>query len=656
MLLKAKGPFGSLVDLEHATPGMVALPSHKFRVGDIVGLDEHVSGRQEKGKKTDAAKVTGKVSGVVYRVTDQTITLALKYDLPDELQDRCRLSKLANNITYERMKDAMTALKSRHFEPTSGLVRVLFGLQKPVFDKEVQGKLEFYDETLNEAQRAAVGLALGAQEIALVHGPPGTGKTYTCVEIIRQLVKRGERVLVCGPSNISVDNLVERLAKCRLDIVRVGHPARVLGSVLDHALEVRVRTSDEGQIVNDVRREMDKTLQDAQKAKSGTLKLKTRERTVVDTIIRNAKVVLSTLNGAASKTLMHEEFDTVLIDEATQALEAESWIAILKGKRLILAGDHLQLPPTVKSKDATRKKANVKGKAGKGGSAKTKAEPTEKGSTPSTKSATTAPASSKDVFVPSLEFTLFDRLLKVYGDGVKKLLNVQYRMNEMIMRFPSDELYNGKLIAHDSVQDRLLTDLKGVASDGKHRISLAVRRVIPGSKNPIMNKTTENTTIPLLMIDTSGCDMRETAESDDAVGDLGGESRYNQGEADLVCEHIDKLVGAGVSDADIAVISPYNAQVNLLRLALKEKYPNLEIGSVDGFQGREKEAIVLTLVRSNDDGEVGFLSEKRRLNVALTRARRHLCLITDGATVREGGGFLERMCEFFEENGEVRVP
>ncbi|KAL2920015.1 Vacuolar protein sorting-associated protein 41 [Polyrhizophydium stewartii] len=647
-----------LVDLEPGASGANALPPHKFRVGDIVALDEQVSSGRGAGaasKKRAAAAGSSapskdgdeavSVSGVVYRVTDSVVTIAFKDDLPDKLPDKCRLSKLANNITYERMSEAMKALsaaadvasavgtgeqanmsgpaKAVQFE-TRLLVQALFGQVAPSFDRSLATEsISWFDGGLNDSQRDAVRFALSSRHVALIHGPPGTGKTYTCVELVRQLVKRGERVLVCGPSNISVDNLVERLAKCKLDIVRVGHPARVLDQVLQHALDVRVRSSDEGKIVNDVRREVDKTLQSISKSRNKAERrqmyqdvkalrgeLRAREKTVVETIMRNAQVVLSTLNGAASRMLAHESFDTVLIDEATQALEAECWIAILKGKRLVLAGDHLQLPPTVISVNSSSKVSGGK----------------------KPKSKSSGPKSS----LPSLEYTLFDRLLDLHGTSIKRLLNVQYRMNERIMKFSSDELYEGKLVAHESVKDRLLTDIDGI-------------------------EHTDDTTIPLLLVDTSGQEMHEMLEADDNAAsgrgsDLGGDSKLNRGEAEIVARHVNALVKAGVPATEIAVITPYNAQVNLLQAMLKETFPGLEIGSVDGFQGREKDAVVISLVRSNDEGEIGFLSDKRRMNVALTRARRHLFVVGDGDCVGQRSSFLKRMFAYFEDSGEVRFP
>lgn len=400
------------------------LPPHRFRAGDVVGLDAGAAEAKAKIAKAGKSGNLFEVTAVVARVSEKTITIALNEDQPDDIFDGpVRLFKLANNISFERMEKAIADLRAidaaeglSRGEGSRSLFKVLFGLEKPVFNQIPVETIKFFDPSLNESQKRAVALSLGAQSVALIHGPPGTGKTYTVVELIRQLATpkekggRGERVLVCGPSNISVDNLVERLGPTKLSIVRVGNVVRVLPTVLSHSLDVRIRSSDEGRLVNDVRADIDKTLKTATTSKSRVdrreafknlkdlrKELRVREENVVKGIVRNANVVLSTLNGAASRNLRNLEFDTVIIDEAAQALEAECWIAILKAKRVILAGDHLQLPPTVKSR----------GQPGSKGSKNSKA---------------TDPICKMILAGGGLEFTLFDRLIKMYGSTAKQLV------------------------------------------------------------------------------------------------------------------------------------------------------------------------------------------------------------------------------------------
>ena len=310
-----------------------------------------------------------------------------------------------------------------------------------------------------------------------------------------------------------------------------------------------------------------------------------------------AQVVLATLHGAGGHQLRGERFDVVVIDEGAQALEAQCWIPLLLCAgvaKLVLAGDHLQLPPTVRS---------------------TAPPP-----------AVAQPADARLRIPTALADTLFARLLRLHGPAVKRLLTTQYRMHEAIMRFPSAHLYGGQLVADASVARHLLRDLAGVAD-------------------------TDDTAAPVVFLDTQGGDFPEAAAAADA-----GSSQENALEAALAVRHVRALLAAGVRADDIAVITPYNGQLALLVAALREDHPALELGSVDGFQGREKEAVVLSLVRSNDAREAGFLRDGRRLNVAMTRARRHLCVVGDSETVKHAGGFLQGWVKWVEEGGEVRYP
>lgn len=399
-----------------------------------------------------------------------------------------------------------------------------------------------------------------------------------------------------------MDNIVERLSPHKVPIVRLGHPARLLPSVLNHSLDVLTQTSDAAEIVKDVRKEMDSKQASIRKTKSGKERrliygdlrelrkeYREREKKCIGDLVGGSKVVLATLHGAGGFQLRKEDFDVVVIDEASQALEAQCWVPLLAAKKVVLAGDHLQLPPTIKSLNSkTKAKKKAKEKRGDG--------------------------EEEIIEGMTLETTLFDRLLAMHGEGIKRMLTTQYRMHESIMRFPSDELYEGKLIAAEGVKDRLLKDL------------------------PYEVHETEDTSEPLVFWDTQGGDFPERTEEEGASKKgrgLMSESKSNEMEAALVKLHVQNLVDAGVKPEDIAVVTPYNAQLALMSGPLKEAFPGIELGSVDGFQGREKEAVIVTLVRSNTEGEVGFLSDKRRLNVAMTRPKRHLCIIGDSETVRK---------------------
>lgn len=426
------------------------------------------------------------------------------------------------------MNQTMGKMEAMSEAEHSSFMRVLFGLSSPSpvpdnlsSDPDV-GKIEWFDPTLNESQMDAIRFALASREIALIHGPPGTGKTHTLIELILQMIKRGLRILVCGPSNISVDNIVERLSPHKVPIVRLGHPARLLPSVLNHSLDVLTRTSEAGQIVKDVRDEMDAKQASIKKTKSGRERkaiygdlkglrkeYRERERGCISNLVKGSKVVLATLHGAGGFQLKNDEFDVVIIDEASQALEAQCWVPLLYAKKAVCAGDHLQLPPTIKSLNS-----------------KTKAKPKDGEKGP--KGAT-------------LETTLFDRLLALHGSSIKRMLTTQYRMHERIMRFPSDELYESKLIAADAVKDRLLKDL------------------------PYEVEANDDTTEPLIFIDTQGGDFPEKEEEEESAkstkASLFGESKSNEMEAALVKQHVRSLVNSGIKAEDIAVVTPYNAQV-----------------------------------------------------------------------------------------------
>jgi len=367
------------------------------------------------------------------------------------------------------------------------------------------------------------------------------------------------------------------------------------------------KTSDAGNIVNDVRKEMDDKMASVKKTKSGKERYniwrqvgdlrkeyRNREKKCVQDLMKGSKVVLATLHGSGGFHVFREKFDVVIIDEAGQALEAQCWVPLLTASKCVLAGDHLQLPPTIKSNDVK--------------------------------------ISSK------LQITLFDRLLLLHEPtAIKRMLTIQYRMHEVIMRYPSDALYGGLLMADDSVKSRLLTDLEDV-------------------------EDTDDTREPLVFYDTQGGAFPEKAEEDTSEMKKGhiamalGESKSNEMEAALCSFHVNKLVAAGVKPENIAVITPYNAQLASLSHGLKEKYPGIELGSVDGFQGREKDAVVISLVRSNPEHVVGFLGEKRRLNVAMTRPKRHLCVIGDSETISQGNSFLKNWMAHLEEHADLRYP
>nr|XP_026252347.1 DNA-binding protein SMUBP-2 [Urocitellus parryii] len=575
-----------LVTLEPRRGGSAGvLPSNSFTSGDIVGL----YGAAHEGGQL--------ASGILTRITQKSVTVA--FDESQDLQldlDRessYRLLKLANDVTYKRLKAALVALKKFHSGPASPLIELIFHGSAPSPAGDI-GPLVLFNATLDPSQKEAVLFALSQKELAIIHGPPGTGKTTTLVEIILQAVKQGLKVLCCAPSNIAVDNLVERLARWKQRILRLGHPARLLESIQQHSLDAVLAQSDSTQIVADIRKDIDRILvknrKTQDKRERGNFwneikllrkELKQREEAAMVESLTQASVVLATNTGASAdgplKLLPESYFDVVVIDECAQALEASCWIPLLKARKCILAGDHKQLPPTIVSHKAAQ---------------------------------------------AGLSRSLMERLAEEQGASAVRMLTVQYRMHQAIMGWASEVMYGGQLDAHPSVAGHLLRDLPGVAA-------------------------TEETGIPLLLVDTAGCGLLELEDDDE-------QSRGNPGEVRLVTLHVQALVDAGVQAGDIAVITPYNLQVDLLRQSLAPRHPGLEIRSVDGFQGREKEAVVLSLVRSNRKGEVGFLAEDRRINVAVTRARRHVAVVCDSRTVHNHA-FLKTLVDYFTEHGEVRT-
>ncbi|KAM5531065.1 hypothetical protein V8D89_015285 [Ganoderma adspersum] len=717
----------TLVELErptayHSSP---LFPPHTLRPGDLARIEEHTSGaavskKATKAKKpgsTDKGKNDG-VEGVVVKVSDARIVVAV--DPPEtggedlDLPDRCRVVKLANSVTYDRMDKALNQLeklllpnsdaKEVKFLPNmTPLVRVLMGMQSPS-DKVQVKDLKFFDQSLNPSQQEAIRFALGSPEVACIHGPPGTGKTHTLIELIRQLTAvtpsnpKPLRLLVCGASNLSVDNILERLLALpasedgkKLKVTRVGHPARVMNreDVIEATLEVKASRSDQAVLAKDVKNELEAALDVLSgkgkgakgKAPRGlerkkmweevrTLRKEYRQREggVVENVLSESQVVLATCHSSGGRQVRSQDFDIVIIDEATQALEAVCWIPIFKAQKLILAGDPMQLPPTIISLDkgkAAKKapspptsKPSVKSGAKKSAAAVTDqqkapeveaesgdehahsdedegdpelaADPEE-----SLKSTPRNPrkAGSKAVLYPprTLETTLFERLEKIYGPGIKRMLTVQYRMHSHIASFPSKVMYHSRLKSHSTVEAHLLHDLPNTKADSEDE-----EKEILGT--------------PVVFYDTAGCEYFERLEGD---GDEG--SRCNENEASVVKMWVDQLAGAQVLPSQIAVITPYQAQVTLLTSLLRPIYgPELEIGTVDGMQGREKEAVIISLVRSNEKREVGFLKDKRRLNVAMTRARRHLCVIGDSSTVQHGSPFLKKWMAWLEANADVR--
>ncbi|KAG5519681.1 hypothetical protein PMAC_001837 [Pneumocystis sp. 'macacae'] len=561
------------------TPGTcstIRMYSHKFHIGDLVRIKEY-SAQKGKTYKKNKDFEESTFEALVLVIKDIKITLSLNKNdenLPSSSK-KYWIVKLANNYIFKRMSDTITRLKEMKDEEMTLLTKILLGREKPSLpwrkdekDSPISDFLLF-DNTLNNEQKKAVEFALASKEITIIHGPPGTGKTSTLIEIIRQFVFRNKRLLVCGPSNISVDNIVERLSKYKIPLIRIGRPERLLPHILSHSLDIVIKTSNQGKIIQDLRKEINDALKKIGKAQYEERKAiynevkilrkeyKEREKKCINDIIKQSIIVLTTLHGAGEKYLYNEKFH-------------QSWIPLINAEKVILAGDHLQLSPIVKAK---------------------------------------LDNNSERIVTTSL----LERILKTHGNNIKCLLEIQYRMHKNICKFPSDELYKGKLVPDKSVENRLLKDLDGV-------------------------NDTEETRESLVFYNTQGTYMYESTEKGEHMNTF-SESKSNQMEASLVNEYIIKLLNAGVKQEDIAVITPYSAQVSLLLEVLKGNYPQIEINTIDGFQGREKEAIIFSLVR-----------------MAITRPKRHLCIIGDSQTIERNGGFLKRWMQHLECNSDLRYP
>ena len=434
---------------------------------------------------------------------------------------------------------------------------------------------------LNQTQEDAVNMVLRAKDVAIVHGPPGTGKTTTLVEAIRETLMRENQVLVCAQSNMAVDWISEKLVDRGINVLRIGNPTRVNDKMLSFTYERRFEAHPDYPHLWAIRKAIRELRSHRKRGDGYHQKLESLKSRATELEIRinnelfgEARVIASTLVGAANRLLDGQKFGTLFIDEAAQALEAACWIPLRRVSRVVLAGDHCQLPPTVKSIAAL--------KAGLGK-------------------------------------TLMERIVEMHPEVVT-LLKIQYRMNDDIMRFSSNYFYGGQVESAPEVRFRSILDMD----------------------------------IPMTWIDTSAfADSVSNGSVSDgsAVGafkeEFVGESfgRINKAEAELTLlalqNYFEKIGKQRLLDEriDVGIISPYRAQVQYLRrLLMKREYFKpfrrlISVNTVDGFQGQERDIIVISLVRSNDEGQIGFLRDLRRMNVAITRARMKLIILGNAPTM-----------------------
>ncbi|MEN9799248.1 MAG: hypothetical protein RL653_2944 [Pseudomonadota bacterium] len=517
------------------------------------------------------AEVSEPARAVVSRATPTSVQLAFDREPPPWVHEgRLLLDVVPNDVSFDRAKSALRRMAARDKGAERRTREVLLGGEPPRFERDAPFTPM---RTLNPEQQAAVTRALAAQDFFLVHGPPGTGKSHVLAEVAVQAARTGARILCTAASNAAVDHLLELCLDAGLRCVRIGHPARISPQLQVHALDALVEEHpdrvlsrqlfDEGfELLGYARRQRTQgrsreRFQNAREGKAEAYKLfddaRALERKAVDAVLSRAQVVCATCTSLDSGVVSALQFDVCLFDEATQATEPVSLIPWLRSDKVVMAGDPFQLPPTVLSE-----------RAAKGG----------------------------------LSVSLFERLLKDHGDGVKQLLREQHRMSEPLMDFPSRTTYGGELRAHPAVARRTLAEV----------LSPSVQVEAP----------------PFLFLDTAGKGLDEAAEDN-------GQSLLNPGEAALVVDRARALLAAGLSPSELALITPYAAQARLLRELLPDV--EVEVDTVDAFQGREKDVVLLSLVRSNGEQQLGFLKDLRRLNVALTRPRRHLFVVGDSATL-----------------------
>jgi energy-coupling factor transporter ATP-binding protein EcfA2 len=534
--------------------------------------------------------------GLATHVSRNSLKLVMQRDeLPDWLDEgKLGLDLCYDETTYREMRRAVEIFKGIQQGPLLSLREKLFGEAPVRFLAFPFQPLPY----LNDSQNRAVSQVLQAQELAMIHGPPGTGKTTTLVAAIQAVLQHEKQVLVSAPSNAATDLLCEKLAESGLPVVRLGHPARMSEKILPYTLDEQLSQHPNFQVLQNLRREARDTRSKALRFKRNfgpaeraqrreemadvkrmLAMAREMENQMLEHILDRARVILCTLVGASQEIMHKRKFETVFIDEAAQALLGGTLIPILKAKRVILAGDHCQLPPTVKSPQA---------------------------------------------LAGGLNKTLFEICAEAQPEAAT-LLDTQYRMNQQIMGFSSHEFYQDRLLAHASVAEHTLLGSHDPCDEPSHD-----PRHDLGGDDPWLNR-------PLEFIDTAGCGHEEELNPE-------SKSTGNPGEAGLLQIHLTQLLvglqsaGLDLSQLSLGIISPYRQQVNLLKDLLRADPHVLQLGSfsvdtVDGFQGQERDIMYISLVRSNGEGELGFLKDTRRMNVALTRARKKLVVIGDSATL-----------------------
>lgn len=560
--------------------------AHQFGSGKVIEL---FSNHDEKDS-------SNKVSGTIKNVWGNRMRIVLNNDEIPDWADRGKLgiNLMFDENSYREMLFALQKVAEAEKNRLAHLRDVIFGIKKASFDREVHSKTP--SGGLNESQMEALRLIESAEDVALVHGPPGTGKTTTFIEAIRQTLMHEKQVLVCSPSNVAVDLLTEKLVRQGIHVLRLGNPARVSEDVINNTLDARMMNHSSYKELKEYRKRAEEFFAMAKKYKRqfgaaereqrnllfSEAKQLLKEATVLEDYIQweqfdTAQVIACTPVVAAGKALRDRRFSTVFIDEAAQALEPICWIPISKADRVIMAGDHLQLPPTVKSR-----------KAEEGG----------------------------------LKATLFERIMNDLPH-CGRMLKTQYRMHDSIMQFSNRKFYQGELQSDVTVKDSRLSH-----DESEHLLYPAID-----------------------FYDTAGAGYNEDQNPESL-------SICNPEEGNALLNYLKKVLEQyrekKSGSLTIGIIAPYKAQTEWLDQQIRNddffsSLPHrISVRTVDGFQGQERDIICISLVRSNDRNEIGFLSDTRRMNVALTRARKKLIVFGDSATLANHA-FYKEFLDYMDE-------
>jgi ATP-dependent RNA/DNA helicase IGHMBP2 len=555
--------------------------AHKFRAGQVVGVFAEQSLKESKLVEY----------GVVHFVEKNKMKIIFYgTDLPSwVIHNRIGVQLAFDERSYLEMDKALRQVMEAKGNRLAELREILLGHQPAYFEKMDYG---FEIPHLNPSQNEAVMKILSAKDVAVVHGPPGTGKTTTLVEAIKQLAKRESPILVCAPSNPATDLLTEKLAKAGLNVVRIGNVSRVDEDLIKHTIEgilddrpemkevkkmkieaAQLFRSSEKFIRNFGAKEREERRDTKMEARTLIQQAKMLEDYVIEKILTEADVICCTLVSAMNRYIEKKKFHTVVIDEAAQALEPATWIPICKAEKVILAGDPFQLPPTVKSAEASQGGLNI---------------------------------------------TLLEKAVQRLENV--QLLNVQYRMHELIMGFSNQEFYHNQLKAAEFVAGWTLAMEEGA------------------------------NTKPVEFIDTAGCGFEEKINPETS-------SYYNPEEYFVLRQHLDWLLTYSSKKLrpTVAIISPYREQVQFIQDHIKkdfDHYPDddISVDTIDSFQGQERDVVYISMVRSNSENEIGFLKDTRRMNVAMTRAKKKLIVIGDSATLANFK-FYNRFLDYCEAHG-----